>query len=135
MVSKTPLEKRENGGSKPSKQVTSPQHAPKLKFKRSHSCQDGSSFFPIHKWMFCLLCLLDAYLVVFGALLLLCGMYANTGYFSLLAITNKVYPNINLIDENRTFSRLDFLTLSCWISGNLIQVIQDLKHIEQLFNS
>ena len=123
MASQTPRGKRENEGSKLPKQATSTQPAPKLKFKRSHSCQDGSSFFPRHKLMLIVFCLFDVYLVVFGALLLLCGMYANTGYFSLLAITNKVYPNINLIDENRTFSRLDFLTLSCWISGNSIQKI------------
>ena len=117
MASKTTVPKNARKPNKLIPNTTGTLPEEKLKFKRSHSCQDGSKFFPVHKWIFIFYCIFDVILLVFGSLLLLCGMYANTGYFSTMAITNKLWPNIALLNESRTFSRLEFLALACWISG------------------
>ena len=47
-----------------------------------------ASFFPTHKWMLYIFCLFAVYLVVFGALLLLCAMDAS-GYFSVMVRREK----------------------------------------------
>ena len=87
-----------------------------LKFKKEHTFAGAGSFFPLHRMIFILNSFFFVALVVCGVLLLLCGNYGNTGYFSFMSLTNK-YPGYSVSDETRTASNLELPQLSCWVGG------------------
>ena len=88
-----------------------------LPFKRVHTCDDGCKFFSNHQILFILYCVFDLYLIVCGPMLLVCGNWANTGYFSLWTLTSNVWPDVRVENEDRTAAYLELLQLSCWIIG------------------
>ena len=91
--------------------------------KEKHEFNTGCSLFPIHMWLYLLYIALAVILPIFGTLLIICGNYSNTGYFSLFAILNYPFPGLKVEDPNYTASSLEVLqvrfglgsedTLSC----------------------
>ena len=87
-----------------------------LKYKKAHTFSDAGRFFPLHRNLFIMNIFFFIVLIVCGVLLILCGNYGNTGYFSFMSLTNK-YPGVAVADEVTTALTLEFLQLSCWIGG------------------
>ena len=85
--------------------------------KRSHKIGEGCSLFPIHMWLYFLYIFLSIVLAVFGTLLLLCGSWTNTGKFSFESIINVPFPKVEVEDHDYHAMALEFLQLTCWISG------------------
>ena len=95
--------------------------------KEKHQFNTGCSLFPIHMWLYFLYIALAIILPIFGTLLIICGNYGNTGYFSLFAILNYPFPGLKVEDPNYTASSLEVLQvrlggrvhpqLTCWVSG------------------
>jgi len=88
-----------------------------LPIKKTHTYTDGWNFFRTYHLIYTFHIIAAVIALVFGCLLLLCGSYANTGYIAKFALVNVPYPNITLINEDRTVSILQFLQLACWIMG------------------
>jgi len=83
--------------------------------KRQHkSC---GNLFPIHTWLFFLYLALIFILALFGTLLIINGNWINTGYFSLFAIINRPWPNLQVEDPNYHAMALEMLQLTCWTCG------------------
>jgi len=89
----------------------------KLPEKTRHPFDTSFKLFPLHTWLYILYVVLAILLPIFGTLLILCGNYTNTGYFSLFAILNYPWPKLKLEDPNATATSLELLQLACWISG------------------
>jgi len=85
--------------------------------KRTHTIGEGFSLFPIHTWLFFIYIITAIILAVFGTLLLINGNFANTGYFTFQAIINNPWPKLQVEDEDHHAMALEFLQLTCWISG------------------
>merc|ERR1711936_184417 len=85
--------------------------------KTRHPFDTSLKLFPLHAWLYILYIVLAILLPIFGTLLILCGNYTNTGYFSLFAILNYPWPKLKLEDPNATATSLELLQLACWISG------------------
>ena len=85
--------------------------------KKTHTVGEGCSLFRNHTWLFFLYVLLLVNLVIFGVLLIIFGNWANSGLVSFYAIINSPWPKIELEEENETVFAIEFLQLSCWISG------------------
>ena len=77
--------------------------------KEKHKFNTGCSLFPIHMWLYFLYIALAVILPIFGTLLIICGNYSNTGYFSLFAILNYPFPGLKVEDPNYTASSLEVL--------------------------
>ena len=77
--------------------------------KEKHKFNTGCSLFPIHMWLYFLYIALAVILPIFGTLLIICGNYGNTGYFSLFAILNYPFPGLKVEDPNYTASSLEVL--------------------------
>ena len=84
---------------------------------RRHKIADGCSLFPVHTWLYFIYIFLSIVLAVFGTLLLICGSWANTGYFSFHAILNYPWPKVEVENQDFHAMALEFLQLSCWICG------------------
>ena len=85
--------------------------------KRRHKFGEGCSLFPIHTWLYFIYIVLIVVLAVFGTLLLICGSWANTGYFAFHAIINWPWPKVEVESQDFHAMALEFLQLSCWICG------------------
>ena len=81
----------------------------KLPEKTRHPLDTSLKLFPLHTWLYILYVLLAILLPIFGTLLILCGNYTNTGYFSLFAILNYPWPKLKLEDPNATATSLELL--------------------------
>merc|ERR1711990_911920 len=81
--------------------------------KTRHPLGTSCKLFPLHAWLYFLYILL----AILGPLLIICGNWSNTGYFSLFAILNYPWPKLKLEDPNYTATSLELLQLACWISG------------------
>ena len=51
------------------------------------------------------------------SILLLCGSWTNTGKFSFESIINVPFPKVEVEDQDYHAMALEFLQLTCWISG------------------
>jgi len=60
--------------------------------------------FPLHTWL--------NFLYIVGTLLIICGNWSNTGYFSLFAILNYSWSKLNLEDPNFPSISLELLQVS-----------------------
>ena len=87
------------------------------KEEKEHAFSDGGKLFPRHRAVFILYAFFCLGLLTFGIILIIMGNWANSGYFSLWALVNKKWPNVEVEDETWTFSTLEFFQLSCWIIG------------------
>merc|ERR1712055_218833 len=85
--------------------------------KTRHPLGTSCKLFPLHAWLYFLYIVLAILLPIFGTLLIICGNWSNTGYFSLFAILNYPWPKLKLEDPNYTATSLELLQLACWISG------------------
>ena len=85
--------------------------------KRRHSLSDGYNFFFTFQAIFFIYCFLCLALLLLGPFLIIAGNWANSGYFSLFAITSNPWPKVTVDDEDSVIFALEFLQLSCWISG------------------
>ena len=56
-------------------------------------------------------------LIAMGIFLIICGNYANTGYFAIFAITNNPWPAVIIDAFDETTAAVEMLQLTCWISG------------------
>ena len=81
----------------------------KLPEKTRHPLDTSLKLFPLHTWLYILYVVLAILLPIFGTLLILCGNYTNTGYFSLFAILNYPWPKLKLEDPNATATSLELL--------------------------
>ena len=81
----------------------------KLPEKTRHPLDTSFKLFPLHTWLYILYVVLAILLPIFGTLLILCGNYTNTGYFSLFAILNYPWPKLKLEDPNATATSLELL--------------------------
>ena len=81
----------------------------KLPEKTRHPLDTSLKLFPLHTWLYILYIVLAILLPIFGTLLILCGNYTNTGYFSLFAILNYPFPGLKVEDPNYTASSLEVL--------------------------
>ena len=96
--------------SEPNRISTTKGQQPKtLDGKEKHQISTGCSLFPIHMWLYFLYIALAVILPIFGTLLIICGNYGNTGYFSLFAILNYPFPGLKVEDPNYTASSLEVL--------------------------
>ena len=96
--------------SEPNRISTTKGQQPKtLDGKEKHQISTGCSLFPIHMWLYFLYISLAVILPIFGTLLIICGNYGNTGYFSLFAILNYPFPGLKVEDPNYTASSLEVL--------------------------
>ena len=89
--------------------TTKGQQLKTLDVKEKHQFSTGCSLFPIHMWLYFLYISLAVILPIFGTLLIICGNYSNTGYFSLFAILNYPFPGLKVEDPNYTASSLEVL--------------------------
>ena len=80
--------------------------------KRRHPLGTGCSLFPIHMWLYFLYIVLVIVLAVFGTLLILCGNWTNTGYFSLFAMLNWPWPKLEVEDANYHAAVLELLQVT-----------------------
>jgi len=85
--------------------------------KTRHPLVTSCKLFPLHASLYFLYIVLAILLPIFGTLLIICGNWSNTGYFSLFAILNYPWPKLKLEDPNYTATSLELLQLACWISG------------------
>ena len=81
----------------------------KLPEKTRHPLDTSLKLFPLHTWLYILYIVLAILLPIFGTLLIICGNYTNTGYFSLFAILNYPWPKLKLEDPNATATSLELL--------------------------
>ena len=58
--------------------------------------------FPLHTLIYSLYIVLAILLPIFGTLLIICGNWSNTVYFSLFAILDYPWPKLKLEDPNYT---------------------------------
>ena len=77
--------------------------------KTRHPFDTSLKLFPLHTWLYILYIVLAILLPIFGTLLIICGNYTNTGYFSLFAILNYPFPGLKVEDPNYTASSLEVL--------------------------
>ena len=80
--------------------------------KTKHPLDTSCKLFPLHAWLYFLYILLAILLPIFGTLLIICGNWSNTGYFSLFAILNYPWPKLKLEDPNYTAISLELLQVS-----------------------
>ena len=81
----------------------------KLPEKARHPLDTSFKLFPLHTWLYILYIVLAILLPIFGTLLIICGNYTNTGYFSLFAILNYPWPKLKLEDPNATATSLELV--------------------------
>ena len=80
--------------------------------KTRHPLGTSCKLFPLHAWLYFLYIVLAILLPIFGTLLIICGNWSNTGYFSLFAILNYPWPKLKLEDPNYTAISLELLQVS-----------------------
>ena len=72
--------------------------------KTRHPLGTSCKLFPLHTWLY--------FLYIVGTLLIICGNWSNTGYFSLFAILNYSWHEFKLEDPNYTAISLELLQVS-----------------------
>ena len=97
--------------------VTSP--LPPWREKTKHPLGTSCKLFPLHAWLYFLYIALAILLPIFGTLLIICGNWSSTGYFSLFAILNYPWPKLKLEDPNYTATSLELLQVSLSTKINL----------------
>ena len=88
--------------------------------KTRHPLATSCKLFPLHAWLYFLYIILAILLPIFGTLLIICGNWSNTGYFSLFAILNYPWPKLKLEDPNYTATSLELLQVSLLIKEELL---------------
>ena len=97
--------------------VTSP--LPPWREKTKHPLGTSCKLFPLHAWLYFLYIALAILLPIFGTLLIICGNWSSSGYFSLFAILNYPWPKLKLEDPNYTATSLELLQVSLSTKINL----------------
>ena len=87
--------------------------------KTKHPMGTSCELFPLHAWLYFLYIALAILLPIFGTLLIICGNWSSTGYFSLFAILNYPWPKLKLEDPNYTATSLELLQVSLSTKINL----------------
>ena len=87
--------------------------------KTKHPVGTSCELFPLHAWLYFLYIALAILLPIFGTLLIICGNWSSTGYFSLFAILNYPWPKLKLEDPNYTATSLELLQVSLSTKINL----------------
>ena len=82
---------------------------PDLPEKKRHTLAKAFSVFPIHMWLYCLYIVLALLLPFSGTLLIICGNWVNTGYFTLQALSSKPWPNLQVENANYHATTLELL--------------------------
>ena len=80
--------------------------------KTKHPVGTSCKLFPLHAWLYFLYIALAILLPIFGTLLIICGNWSSSGYFSLFAILNYPWPKLKLEDPNYTATSLELLQVS-----------------------
>ena len=104
-----PSEKKESDLNAPEKKEEGNSNLPE---KTRHPLGTSCKLFPLHAWLYFLYIALAILLPIFGTLLIICGNWSNTGYFSLFAILNYPWPKLKLEDPNYTATSLELLQVS-----------------------
>jgi hypothetical protein len=91
------------------KEDTGVDEAANLPEKKRHQLNTGCPLFPIHTWLYFLYIGLAIIFPIFGTLLIICGNWTNTGYFSLFAILNYPWPKLQVEDPNAHATALELL--------------------------
>ena len=99
-----PAEKKESDLNAPEKKEEGDFDDSKLPEKTRHPLGTSCKLFPLHTWLY--------FLYIVGTLLIICGNWSNTGYFSLFAILNYPWPKLKLEDPNYTATSLELLQVS-----------------------
>ena len=107
-----PAEKKENDLDAPEKKKEGDFDDSDLPEKTRHPLGTSCKLFPLHAWLYFLYIVLAILLPIFGTLLIICGNWSNTGYFSLFAILNYPWPKLKLEDPNYTATSLELLQVS-----------------------
>ena len=87
--------------------------------KTKHPVGTSCKLFPLHAWLYFLYIALAILLPIFGTLLIICGNWSSSGYFSLFAILNYPWPKLKLEDPNYTATSLELLQVSLSTKINL----------------
>ena len=87
--------------------------------KTNHPLGTSCKLFPLHAWLYFLYIALAILLPIFGTLLIICGNWSSSGYFSLFAILNYPWPKLKLEDPNYTATSLELLQVSLSTKINL----------------
>ena len=104
-----PAEKKESDLNAPEKKEEGDFDDSNLPEKTRHPLGTSCKLFPLHTWLYFLYIVLAILLPIFGTLLIICGNWSNTGYFSLFAILNYPWPKLKLEDPNATATSLELL--------------------------
>ena len=107
-----PAEKKESDLNAPEKKKEGDFDDSDLPEKTRHPLGTSCKLFPLHAWLYFLYIVLAILLPIFGTLLIICGNWSNTGYFSLFAILNYPWPKLKLEDPNYTATSLELLQVS-----------------------
>ena len=107
-----PAEKKESDLNDPEKKKEGDLDDSNLPEKTRHPLGTSCKLFPLHAWLYFLYIVLAILLPIFGTLLIICGNWSNTGYFSLFAILNYPWPKLKLEDPNYTATSLELLQVS-----------------------
>ena len=107
-----PAEKKESDLDAPEKKKEGDFDDSDLPEKTRHPLGTSCKLFPLHAWLYFLYIVLAILLPIFGTLLIICGNWSNTGYFSLFAILNYPWPKLKLEDPNYTATSLELLQVS-----------------------
>ena len=107
-----PAEKKESDLNDPEKKKEGDFDDSNLPEKTRHPLGTSCKLFPLHAWLYFLYIVLAILLPIFGTLLIICGNWSNTGYFSLFAILNYPWPKLKLEDPNYTATSLELLQVS-----------------------
>ena len=107
-----PAEKKKSDLNAPEKKKEGDFDDSDLPEKTRHPLGTSCKLFPLHAWLYFLYIVLAILLPIFGTLLIICGNWSNTGYFSLFAILNYPWPKLKLEDPNYTATSLELLQVS-----------------------
>ena len=116
-----PAEKKESDLNVPDEKKGGDSNLPE---KTRHPLGTSCKLFPLHAWLYFLYIVLAILLPIFGTLLIICGNWSNTGYFSLFAILNYPWPKLKLEDPNYTATSLELLQVSLFIKELLFPNIK-----------
>ena len=107
-----PAEEKEHTLTEKKAEVEEKENDSNLPEKTKHPLGTSCKLFPLHVWLYFLYIVLAILLPIFGTLLIICGNWSNTGYFSLFAILNYPWPKLKLEDPNYTATSLELLQVS-----------------------
>ena len=111
-----PAEEKEHTLTEKKAEVEEKEDNSNLPEKTKHPLGTSCKLFPLHNWvgpcLYFLYIVLAILLPNFGTLLIICGNWSDTGYFSLFTILNYSWPKHKQEDPNYTAISLELLQVS-----------------------